>query len=96
MLRALAYAARSRQNSRRENAGSAPIHASAPVIPLGFEGDRTVSKLILISVLLATIGLPTIAARDENPRRGLRRTLTYMAAFYAFYLFGLMFLYGRF
>ncbi len=54
------------------------------------------SKLILISVLLATIGLPTIAARDENPRRGLRRTLTYMAAFYAFYLFGLMFLYGRF
>ncbi|HVW26969.1 MAG TPA: hypothetical protein VHC69_16490 [Polyangiaceae bacterium] len=54
------------------------------------------SKLILISVLLATIALPAIAAQDENPRRGLRRTIKYMVLFYAFYLFGLLFLYGRF
>lgn len=54
------------------------------------------SKLILISVLLATIALPAVAARDTNPRRGLRRTIKYMAIFYAFYLFGLLFLYGRF
>jgi hypothetical protein len=55
-----------------------------------------VSKLILISVLLATIALPATAARDADPRRGLRRTITYMTFFYAFYLFGLLFLYGRF
>jgi hypothetical protein len=54
------------------------------------------SKLILVSVLLATIALPTIAARDGSPRQGLRKTITYMALFYAFYLFGLLFLYGRF
>ena len=54
------------------------------------------SKLVLISLLLATIALPAIAAQDENPRRGLRRTIKYMALFYAFYLFGLLFLYGRF
>jgi hypothetical protein len=54
------------------------------------------SKLILVSVLLATIALPALAARDANPRKGLLRTLTYMALFYAFYLFGLLFLYGRF
>jgi hypothetical protein len=55
-----------------------------------------VSKLILVSILFATIALPAHAARDTNPRRGLRRTLANMAMFYAFYLFGLLFLYGRF
>jgi hypothetical protein len=54
------------------------------------------SKLILVSLLLATIALPAVAARDANPRRGLRRTLVYMVLFYAFYLFGLTFLWGRF
>jgi hypothetical protein len=56
----------------------------------------SLSKLILISVVLATIALPAAAARDDDPRRGLRKTITYMAWFYAFYLFGLLFLYGRF
>jgi hypothetical protein len=69
---------------------------SSPAIPRVFAYGPSVSKLILISVLLATIALPAVAARDTNPRRGLRRTIKYMALFYAFYLFGLLFLYGRF
>jgi hypothetical protein len=67
-----------------------------PADPARFRNRQPVSKLILISVLLATIALPSVAARDTNPRRGLRRTIKYMALFYAFYLFGLLFLYGRF
>ncbi len=85
--RDLAEAARSRQDRSYRTPVQRPRPASR----------RThLSKLILISVLLATIALPAIAAQDENPRRGLRRTIKYMVLFYAFYLFGLLFLYGRF
>ena len=36
-----------------------------------------------------------IAAREKNPRKGLRKAIVYMLLFNVFYLFGLMFLYGR-
>ena len=53
------------------------------------------SKLLLLSVLIASIALPTIAAREKNPKRGLRKAIIYMLLFNVFYLFGLIFLYGR-
>jgi hypothetical protein len=53
------------------------------------------SKLLLLSVLIASIALPTIAAREKNAKRGLRKAIIYMLLFNVFYLFGLIFLYGR-
>jgi hypothetical protein len=40
-----------------------------------------VSKLLLMSVLLATAIIPAAAARDELPRRGLRRAILAYLAF---------------
>jgi hypothetical protein len=54
------------------------------------------SKLILMSVLIAMIGIPARAAREKNPRKALKRVIVQMLIFDAFYLFALMYLYGRF
>jgi hypothetical protein len=53
------------------------------------------SKLFLLSILIATIALPARAASRPNPKKGLKKALVYMALFNLFYLFGLVFLYGR-
>ena len=53
------------------------------------------SKLLLLSIIFATIAIPARAARAKNPRLGLRKTLIGLAVFNLFYLFGLVFLYGR-
>ncbi len=53
------------------------------------------SKLILMSVILALLAIPTIAAREANPKRGLKKTINRMIAFYVFYAFALIFLWGR-
>ena len=53
------------------------------------------SKILLLSVVLAMVAIPARAARDSSPRRGLRRLLMYTLLFNAFYLFNLLFLYGR-
>lgn len=54
------------------------------------------SKIILLSILIATIALPARAAREKNPRKGLHKAIWYMVFFNAFYLFSLLYLYGRF
>ncbi len=54
------------------------------------------SKLILLSLMIAMITIPTRAARDPDPRRGLKRAILYTLAFEAFYGFALLFLWGRF
>ncbi len=54
------------------------------------------SKLILLSILFAMIGIPAIAARGKNPRLALRRVVVQMLVFEVFYLLALRFLYGRF
>jgi hypothetical protein len=53
------------------------------------------SKALLLSLMIATIVLPAIAAKEKNPKKGFRKAIIYMLVFNAFYLFGLMFLYGR-
>jgi hypothetical protein len=54
------------------------------------------SKLLLLSILIATIALPARAAtRSKNPKVGLKKALLHVAIFNAFYLFGLLYLYGR-
>jgi hypothetical protein len=54
------------------------------------------SKLILLSIMLGMITIPTRAARDPNPRRGLKKALKQVLIFEAFYTFALLFLWGRF
>jgi hypothetical protein len=51
--------------------------------------------LMLLSVILASIGLPARGAMAKNPKQGLKKTLVNMMVFNAIYLFGLMYLYAR-
>lgn len=51
-------------------------------------------KLLLLSIVFATIAVPAYAARIKNPRLGFRKCVIYMLIFYAFYLVVLRFLYA--
>ena len=53
------------------------------------------AKLLLLSVILVSIWLPIQAAKDSNPRRGLRRTVHYIVFYNLFYLFAVLFIYPR-
>jgi hypothetical protein len=50
------------------------------------------SKVILLSSLIAMIALPVRAAKEKNPRVGLKKALLYMVAFNACYLLALRFI----
>jgi hypothetical protein len=52
-------------------------------------------KLILLSLLFVTVGLPAWTAKDQNAQRGLRRTLLYMAIFYVAYWLALLLVINR-
>ena len=53
-------------------------------------------KLILVSMILATVGLPAVAAADPDPRRGARRLLVALAAFTVLYVLLVARVYARF
>jgi hypothetical protein len=53
-------------------------------------------KLILVSILAATIVLPFAASRGRHPRRSVRKMLLAFLAFNALYVFLLITLYVRF
>jgi hypothetical protein len=50
-------------------------------------------KVLLMSMLFLTIGIPAIAARDRNAHRGLRKTLLYTTVYYVAYWLALLTLY---
>jgi len=50
----------------------------------------TLSKLILLSLLAATIALPVLAARDPNAVRGMKRLFFYAVVFNMFYVAALL------
>ena len=52
-------------------------------------------KILLMSILVATIALPMYAATDPRPGRALRRAVVWLAAFNAFYLFAIVYLLPR-
>jgi hypothetical protein len=54
-----------------------------------------VDKILLLSILLGTIALPARAARDKNPRAGLRRAILWIAIFNVLYVISLRFLWHR-
>ncbi len=45
------------------------------------------SKLALLSIALATVVLPLVAARDPNPRRALKKALVWVLSFNLFFVF---------
>jgi hypothetical protein len=53
------------------------------------------SKLMLLSIMIATIALPARASRTKNPRAGFKKTVVQMLVFEAIYVFCLKFLNGR-
>lgn len=53
------------------------------------------SKLLLMSILIAMITIPTRAAREPDPKQGLKRAIKQMVIFEVFYVFALLYLWGR-
>jgi len=52
-------------------------------------------KLLLISVIIASVTIPLWTARDANPRRGLTKAVVVTAAFDLLYLLAIKYLYWR-
>lgn len=53
------------------------------------------AKLLLLSTVLMAILMPILAAKDGNPRRGLRRLVHGMVLYNIFYLFAVLEIYPR-
>lgn len=53
------------------------------------------ARPLLLSVLLATLALPLLAAREPDARRGLQKLLARMGAFAIFYWLVVMFVTPR-
>jgi hypothetical protein len=51
------------------------------------------AKLLLLSVIIAMIALPILAARETNAQRGLKKTLLLVLAFNLLYLLAVRFIY---
>jgi len=54
------------------------------------------SKLILMSIVIAIVVIPVRVSRDPDPRKGIRKLVKHMLLFELFYLFAVRFLWGRF
>jgi hypothetical protein len=52
-------------------------------------------KFLLLSILVATVVIPMVAASDRNAIRGFRKTVIWMAAFNLFYLFAIVYVWPR-
>jgi hypothetical protein len=53
------------------------------------------ARALLVSILVALVALPCLAARERSERKGLKRTLFFFLAFNVFWLFSVRFLYMR-
>jgi hypothetical protein len=52
-------------------------------------------KLLLVSILVATVAIPVQMSREKSRAEGVKRTVKWMVGFCVFYLFALMYLYPR-
>lgn len=52
-------------------------------------------KLLLLSVVLATVCIPILGARDRSAARALKKTLVLILVFDCFYLLALRFVFSR-
>ena len=53
-------------------------------------------KVVLVSILVISILVPAFAARDENPRRALRRVVVGMLIGICAYVVAVLLIYPRF
>lgn len=51
-------------------------------------------SLIVMSVIIATVAVPTVAARSRAPVRTVKRVLLFLALFYVAYLAALIYVYA--
>ena len=84
----------SRRPSGVGRAGRSTLLAWCRRLCFAIAGD-TMQKLLLVSILFANVAIPAWAARDRNPRRGLKKALLAMTVFDVVYLAGLLFVYPR-
>ena len=52
-------------------------------------------KLLLVSILVATVTIPVLTSRAKSRTEGVKNTVKWMIGFCVFYLFALMYLYPR-
>lgn len=52
-------------------------------------------KALLISILVATIGIPIWAARERSAHKAFKKTVFYLLAFNAAYVLALKFIFFR-
>jgi predicted cobalt transporter CbtA len=52
-------------------------------------------KNLLLTILIATITIPLVAASDRSPTRGFRRMIFWMVGFNVFYLFAILYIWPR-
>jgi hypothetical protein len=53
------------------------------------------ARLLLLSILIALVLLPALAAREKNHVRALKKTLFFFVVFNVVYLFSVRYLYIR-
>jgi hypothetical protein len=51
------------------------------------------AKLLLLSIIIASIALPAKAAKERSPNVGLKKTVIYLAVFNLLYILALRFIY---
>ena len=52
-------------------------------------------KTLLISIVIAMIAIPVLAAREQSPVRAIKKALLYTLGFAIFYLLAIRFIYPR-
>ena len=52
-------------------------------------------KLLLYSILIATVAIPVRMSREKTRAEGVKRTVKWMVGFCVFYLIALIYLYPR-
>jgi hypothetical protein len=52
-------------------------------------------KLLLYSILIATVAIPVRMSREKTRAEGVKRTVKWMVGFCVVYLLGLLYLYPR-
>jgi hypothetical protein len=56
---------------------------------------RDMQKLLLVSILIATVAIPVQMSRERTRTEGVKRTVKWMVGFCVFYLIALLYLYPR-
>ena len=52
-------------------------------------------KILLVSILVATVAIPVQMSREKSRVEGVKRTVKWMVGFCVVYLIGLIYLYPR-